>query len=87
MLTKDITLLVHQGVTDVVGVAGQKSQLVLHAEYIGLAADSCPLQRLVNLLSVISLGGIAPVRMHQTIDTEVAIVGVVAEVTTISPGL
>ena len=79
------SLLVEQFVTHIVSRAGQEGKLVLHKECALLVLHCLKLQRLVDFLGVVRLGGQAPVGVHQTVDAEIAVVGVVAEVAAVGP--
>ena len=86
-LSEHLALLVLQLIAHVVGGRRQESQLILHAELAVLDVDGAPLQRLIHLLGIIRLGRQTPVGTHQTVDTEVAIVRIVAEVAAVGPVL
>ena len=80
-----MTFFINNAVANVVNATGQECQLVFHTENISFTTYCRKLQRLVNLLRIICLCGIAPVWMHQTINAEISVVGIIAKVTTICP--
>ena len=83
--SKLIAFFVNDFIVHVVGCAGQERKLVLHAELPLIEINNLKFQRLIDFLRIVTLRCPTPVGTHQAVDTEVTVVGRIAEITSVCP--